>query len=142
MLEVADTRLTEVYPVPSHTQLLWHHVPIDGHVAFHPEAITVEEVLGASNAELRWVLCERMGYERFIHEADAQEIDLIENVSGVKRLLRIKVTDNEPFVGLVMTGPPPKRQYLFRVPPNMETCQQASAWVGGLDNPREYLCPS
>jgi len=35
-------------------------------------------------------------------------------------------------------APSTGRQSVLRVPPDMETCQQAAAWVAGFDDPKNY----
>jgi len=57
---------------------------------------------------------------------------------GIRRLLRIDLPGDEPFVGLVVFDPSTARQYVLRVPPDMTSCRQAAAWVAGFDNPDDY----
>ena len=80
-----------------------------------------------------------MGYERFVQEADAQELDHDVEGKQTRYLLRIEPSNDEPFVGLVVIIPSTKRHYALRVPPDMQSCQQAVAWVGKPDNPKDYV---
>jgi hypothetical protein len=137
-LFLANAGLTEL-PSTLHTaRLFWHSVPIDARIAFQPETISAREVLNEPDAELRRVLLAQMGYERFVREADAQEIDCDMDAGSIRRLLRIELPRDEPFVGLVVIDPVTARQSVLRVPPEMQTCQQAAAWMAGLEEIENY----
>ena len=81
---------------------------------------------------------ERMGFERAMREMNAEEIDRDRDAGGVRRLLRIELPFTEPHVGLSVIDPSTHHQYILRVPPDMQTCHQAAAWVAGFDNPDDY----
>jgi hypothetical protein len=52
----------------------FHGVQVPASVIEHPESITAARVLAETNAEVRRVMLERMGYERFIKESKAEAI--------------------------------------------------------------------
>lgn len=120
------------------TALRWRGVPIDERIAFRPEEIASEEVLAERNAELRRVLLERMGFERFLSQARAEVVDADRDPGGERRLLRVPLEGDEPLVCVSVRCPSTGRQYIIRVPPNMETCRQAVAWTAGFDDADQY----
>jgi len=137
-LELAYTGLTELPPSLHAIELRWRGVRIDARIAFQPEAITAAEILNEKNVDLRRVLLDRMGYARFIREAEAQELDQDSNAEVMRRLLRVEFPDDEPFVGLIVIDLTTNQQSARRVPPDMATCEQAAAWVAGFDDPNDY----
>jgi hypothetical protein len=138
-IEIAGSGLQSRPASLADIQLHWTGVPIDDRIAFHPETITAEEILNEANVELRRVLLERMGFERAMKEITAEEIDCDADAGGVRRLLRIPIESDEPFVGLSVIDPSTGHHYMLRVPPWMETCRAAAAWVAGFDNPDDYF---
>lgn len=74
-IDIADTAITDLPACAKGAEIRWHGVPIDERIAFHPESITHEEVLAEPNTERRRVLLERMGYERFMREAQPEVLD-------------------------------------------------------------------
>ena len=137
-IDIADSGVGWLPAGVRAARLLWRGVPIDERIAFRPETITAEEVLGEENAELRRVLLERMGYERFLARARAKVRDTDRDAGGERRLLMVPLPGDEPLVCLAVLCPSTGRQYLLRVPPSMRTCHQAAAWIAGFDNPELY----
>ncbi|WOO39357.1 DUF6745 domain-containing protein [Rubellicoccus peritrichatus] len=116
----------------------WRGVPVDQRIAFQPWDLSASEALKESNAELRRVIIERMGYLRFSQEAKAKIIDEDTDPGGKRQLLRINLEEDEPLVGLSCFCPSTQRQYFLRVPPAMKSCHQAAAWMAGYDDPNLY----
>lgn len=137
-LDLADTGITALPPHLEHLPLRWRGVQIDARIAFQPETITGEEVLGQRNIELRRVLMERMGYDAFLAGVDAEVVHEDRDPGGVRRLLRVPLPDDEPLLALAVQDPSTARRYIIRVPPSMRTCHQAAAWIAGFDNPEDY----
>jgi hypothetical protein len=119
-------------------RLRWRGVPIDHRIAFQPETITIEEIVNEENAELRRVLLERMGYETFLAQAEAETLDRDRDPGGERRLLRVPMDEDEDLVCLAVLCPSTARQYILRVPPTMRSCHQAAAWIAGFDDPTLY----
>ncbi|HLY31217.1 MAG TPA: hypothetical protein VKQ36_09310 [Ktedonobacterales bacterium] len=119
-------------------RLRWRGVPISGRIIFHPETITVEEALAEPDVEVRRVMLERMGYERFLHAAGARARHQDEDAGGMRQLLELSLPGDEPLVCLAVRDPSTGKQYLIRVPPWMRTCHQAAAWIAGFDDPDDY----
>jgi hypothetical protein len=137
-IDLANTALTALPPSIDGAQLRWRGVPIDARIAFHPETLTAREVLEEPNVERRRVMLERMGYAAFLERAGATVLDEDEDIGGARRLLRIDLTGDEPLVCVSLLCPSTGRQYVLRVPPTMQTCRQAVAWMAGYDNPDDY----
>jgi hypothetical protein len=137
-LDLGDTPLRALPPSPRGYRLRWRGVAIPGRVALHPETIRAKEVLDEPNAEVRRVMLERMGYERFMSETKVEVLDRDRDAGGSRRLLRVPIENDEPLVCLSVHDPSTGRRYLLRVPPTMETCRQAAAWIAGFDDPDNY----
>ena len=83
-------------------------------------------------------MLERVGFSRFLKEVEAETLDQDTDPGGDRQLLRVGLGDDEPLVVVSVFCPSTDRQYIIRVPPNMETCHQAIAWTAGFDDPSLY----
>jgi hypothetical protein len=119
-------------------QVRWNGVNVTGQVAFHPETLTARQALGEENVELRRVMLERIGAERFVAQVQPEELDADIDAGGTRRLLRVEIPEDEPLVALQVYDPSTGRQYLLRVPPDTTTCRRAAAWIAGFENPEDY----
>lgn len=137
-LDVADSSITALPESLRDITLCWHSVRINERIAFRPEEIQADEVLKERNAERRRVLLERMGHERFVEQVQPEVLNADSDPGGARRLLRISMGDDEPLYLLAVQCPSTGRQYTLRVPPTMQTCRQAAAWIAGFDNPDDY----
>lgn len=137
-IDIGGTQISSLPPKSQGAQIQWRSVPIDARIAFQPETITSAEILAEQNAEKRRVLLERMGYERFMEQAEARVLNEDQDRGGKRQLLRVEMTGDEPLVCLSVRDPSTGRQYLLRVPPTTTTCHQAAAWIAGFDNPNDY----
>ncbi|SRR5579884_3728905 len=137
-LDVADSAITELPASMRNITLCWRSVRIDERIAFRPEEIQADEVLKERNTERRRVLLERMGHERFVEQVQPEVIHADSDPGGARRLLRITMGSDEPLYLLAVQCPSTGRQYTLRVPPTMQTCHQAAAWLAGFDNPDDY----
>ncbi|MBA3824948.1 MAG: hypothetical protein H0X24_13765 [Ktedonobacterales bacterium] len=137
-VDIGGTAIRALPPAVTGTAVRWHGVEVPGRVAFHPTTITAAQVLNEQNAEVRRVMLERMGLERFIAEAQPTVRDTDRDHGGSRRLLQVAITDDEPLVTLQVRDPSTGKLYLLRVPPTMQTCHQAAAWIAGFDNPDDY----
>jgi len=137
-LDVGGSGITRLPASLRGVPLRWRGVPVSERVAFRPETITVAEILGERNAELRRVLLERFGFERFMPEAGATVVDRDRDAGGERLLLRLPLEGDEDLVCVSVACPSTGRRYLLRVPPAMKTCRQAVAWTAGFDDPKLY----
>lgn len=137
-LDLGDTEINALPAASKGVRLRWRDVAIDERVAFAPDTLSAQEILGTANAELRRVMMERKGYEDFLREAKAQTLDMDHDPGGIRRLLRVAVPNDEDLVCLAVSCPSTGRQYLLRVPPTIGTCRSAAAWIAGFDNVNDY----
>ncbi len=137
-IDVGGTPIRALPPAVAGTVVRWHGVNVPGRVAFHPATITAQQVLAEPNAEVRRVMLERIGMERFIAEAQPTMRDADRDRGGARRLLAVAIDEDESLVVLQVQDPSTQRLYLLRVPPTMTTCHQAAAWIAGFDTPEDY----
>ena len=100
----------------------------------HPDLWQAEWLLSESNAELRRVLIETIGYDRICCELQAVELDCWQEYT----LLKMDKADVEPIYLLKMTCPSTGFIHALRVPPDLESAQEAIRWVNWGINPEEF----
>lgn len=137
-IDIADSGITERTPQIERCQIRWRGVPIDDTTAFRPERLTAKACLKEANAEIRRVMIERMGFDRFVEDADGRRLDQDTDPGGKRELLRVPLEGDEDIVCLSCNCPSTGRHYLLRVPPKITTCRAAAAWMAGFDDPRLY----
>ena len=86
----------------------------------HDLPITIEDILGARNQEIKQKALRKFGYERFVAEAQMDVID----TDGEDQLLR----KGDVLFAYVKDSSTPRR-YLLRVPPTMKRLKEAIAWT-------------
>jgi hypothetical protein len=116
----------------------WHGVRVPRRVIEQPEALPASEVLAEPDPEVRRVMIERLGNDRFLRDAGATRV--AEDETGV--LWRVDLPDDEPLLCIEVTNASPApdatfRRYVLRVPPDMRTPREAVAWTFALDS-RDY----
>jgi hypothetical protein len=111
----------------------WHGVMVPAFVVVRPDWITVQYIETEQNAEVRRVMIERFGYERFILESNAQLVHTDEcgalyrkELEGDEALVMVHVVNSTP----EPTGE--SKKYMLRVPPTVQTAREAVAWTFGL----------
>jgi hypothetical protein len=104
------------------------------------EPATVEKVLREPNAEIRRVMVERFGPDRFMKESGAKMIQKDEygelwqknlGVAGEDPIVMVKVIDSTEMAD------GSRREYFLRVPFTIRTAKEAVAWTFDMD-PDEY----
>ncbi|MBX9666023.1 MAG: hypothetical protein K2X93_00335 [Candidatus Obscuribacterales bacterium] len=115
----------------------WHGVTVPEWIIIDKESITLSMIEAERNTELRRVLIERFGEERFIKESGADIVH--EDDCGV---LYKKDMTGEVFtmVRVINSTEEPdgtRRHYFLRVPEEMQTAREAVAWTFGMP-PGEY----
>jgi hypothetical protein len=114
---------------------LWaiHGVRLPQEVVEAPETLTAERILGEPNAEVRRVMIERHGQERFLRAAGAALVDEDTDALGFpRRLHRVVIPGDEDLVMVEVTNSTPepdghRKSYMLRVAPALRTCQGAIA---------------
>ena len=115
----------------------WHGVRVPERVILAPESLTKEDWSAEHNAEVRRVMQERLGAERFIALLGATELHrdecgtllevaLPEDPERVARYVRVQDTSTE-------------RIYHLRVPPTTQRARQGIAWTFAI--PEAEYCP-
>jgi hypothetical protein len=117
----------------------WHGVQVPERVILAPETLTATDIADESNVEVRRVMIERFGAERFLSEADAERI----HGDDYGTLWRAELEDDEPLVMVEVLNATPEedgsfRDYFLRVPPDVSTAREAVAWSFGYDEPWDY----
>jgi hypothetical protein len=137
-VDVAGSGLRMLPKSCEKVRIRWRGVNITSRIAFEPESIQESDILNETNAEVRRVMLERVGFERFFEKVKAEVLDEDRDPGGPRRLLKIALPNDEPLVCISMSCPSTARRYVLRVPPTMASCRQAAAWMAGFDNPDDY----
>ena len=112
----------------------WHGLRVEPRLIENPETITIKEIDGESNAELRRVKIERYGRGKFVIDSGAKVI----HSDDWGTLYRREMPDSEPLVMVKVVNSTREqdgscKSYWLRVPPGMQTARQAVAWTFGKE---------
>ncbi|KIF00412.1 hypothetical protein PL81_41350, partial [Streptomyces sp. RSD-27] len=112
----------------------WRGMPVPAGFLDGLGGLTPERIRGEENAELRRVMLEHYGYERYLDASGAEPVHRDE--AGV--LWRIPLPDDEDVVMVEVVNSTPEpdgthRTYWLRVPPDTRTARQGVAWTFGVD---------
>jgi hypothetical protein len=110
-----------------------HGVRVPPRLIEHPELLTAAEIEKESNTEIRRVMIDRFGQERFLAEAGAIEVH--RDDFGV--LFRKELPGDEPIVMVKVVNSTAEpdgsfKDYFLRVPPQITTAREAVAWTFDL----------
>ncbi|WP_405787947.1 hypothetical protein OG753_08635 [Streptomyces sp. NBC_00029] len=116
----------------------WRGMPVPAEFLAGLGTLTPERIREEENAELRRVMLEFYGYDRYLRESAAEPVHRDE--TGV--LWRIPMPDDEAVVMVEVVNSTPEpdgtsRTYWLRVPPTTRTARQGVAWTFGLE-PEAY----
>ncbi len=130
-----------------------HGIAVPDRAFASPETLTADEIDDQDNAEVRRVMIDRMGRQRYLELAGARRVHEDEtgvlwrrgvvvesHVSGLHRSI-LRHTRAIAFVEVVNGTAEPDgtfNRYFLRVPPNMQTAREAVAWTYGL-SAAEYV---
>ncbi|MGW6023875.1 DUF6745 domain-containing protein [Streptomyces sp. NPDC055099] len=111
----------------------WRGMPVPAEFLRELSALTPERIRGEGNAELRRVMLEHYGYDRYLDESGAVPVHRDE--TGV--LWRIELLGDEDVVMVEVVNSTPEpdgtsRTYWLRVPPTTRTAKEGVAWTFGL----------
>ncbi|MFJ4776561.1 DUF6745 domain-containing protein [Streptomyces sp. NPDC088762] len=111
----------------------WRGMPVPAEFLNGLSTLTPERIRDEENAELRRVMLEHYGYDRYLSESAAEPVHRDE--TGV--LWRIPLPDDEDVVMVEVVNSTPEpdgtsRTYWLRVPPETRTAKQGVAWTFGL----------
>ena len=116
----------------------WHGTPLPQEFVESLADLNPERIRAESNIELRRIMLEIFGYDRYLAETGAKPV----NRSEFGTLWRIVLPNDEPILMVEVTNSTPEpdgtyRTYFLRVPPRTLTAREGVAWTFGLDA-REY----
>jgi hypothetical protein len=119
----------------------WHGVAVSEDLVMHPERLTVQQIDREFNAEIRRVMIERYGTDRYLIDGHAQVVH--KDHRGT--LYRKELPGDEPIVMIKVKNSTPEpdgtyKDYFIRVPPTMTNASVAVAWTFGIE-PSEYYDP-
>jgi hypothetical protein len=110
----------------------WHGVRVPAHVIEQPDTLTPEEIRAESNAEVRRVMIERMGWERWLQASGATPVQS----DRFGDLYRTEMDGAQVGVVVVVNSTPEPdghhKKYALLVPPEHETAHGAIASTFGL----------
>ncbi|MGW6564185.1 DUF6745 domain-containing protein [Streptomyces sp. NPDC054975] len=111
----------------------WRGMAVPAEFLAELGGLTPERIRAEENAELRRVMLEFYGYDRYLAESGAQPVARDE--TGV--LWRIELVDDEDVVMVEVVNATPEpdgtfRTYWLRVPPRTRTAREGVAWTFGL----------
>nr|WP_104820699.1 hypothetical protein [Kitasatospora sp. MMS16-BH015] len=111
----------------------WHGMPVPADFLATLGGLTPERIRAEENAELRRVMLEHYGYERYLADSAAEPLHRDETGT----LWRIQLPDDEPVVMVEVLNSTPEpdgtsRTYWLRVPPQTRTAREGVAWTFGL----------
>ncbi|MFC5885704.1 hypothetical protein RMN57_35130 [Kitasatospora sp. CM 4170] len=111
----------------------WRGMPVPAEFLAGLGEVTAERIRTEENAELRRVLLEHYGYERYLADSGAEPLH--RDQTGV--LWRIQLPDDEPVVMVEVVNSTAEpdgtfRTYWLRVPPSTRTARAGVAWTFGI----------
>ncbi|MFE0382723.1 DUF6745 domain-containing protein [Streptomyces bungoensis] len=112
----------------------WRGMPVPAEFLAELAGLTPARIREEENAELRRVMLEHYGYDRYLEESGAEPVQRDE--AGV--LWRIELDGDEPLVMVEVVNSTPEpdgthRVYWLRVPPRVRTAREGVAWTFGLE---------
>ncbi|MEU9478038.1 DUF6745 domain-containing protein [Streptomyces sp. NPDC048191] len=112
----------------------WRGMPVPASFVEELRTLTPERIRSEENAELRRVMLEFYGYDRYLADSGARPVHRDETGT----LWRIDLDGDEPVVMVEVLNSTPEpdgshRTYWLRVPPATRTARQGVAWTFGLD---------
>ncbi|MFI9822549.1 DUF6745 domain-containing protein [Streptomyces sp. NPDC052013] len=111
----------------------WRGMPVPRAFLEELRTLTPERIRAEENAELRRVMLEYYGYDRYLSDSGAQPVH--RDATGT--LWRIELVGDEPVVMVEVVNSTPEpdgshRTYWLRVPPATRTAREGVAWTFGL----------
>jgi hypothetical protein len=114
-----------------------HGVRVTEQIVMRPETLTTEQIMKEDNAEVRRIMCEKMGWEKFIHEAKLQLIHECDDPANMPNKLRLYDTPEQvlgvPVRLLSVVNATPKLngeipRYAITVPAEIDSALAGAAW--------------
>ena len=114
----------------------WRGIQVPAKLVLSPLDITAHEILAETDVEVRRLMLERYGPDRFIQDVDASLVDADET----GELYRYELAADEPLCMIRVLDATTRldgtrRTYWLRVPPTVRTAREAVAWTFGMAAP-------
>ncbi|MBV2354136.1 hypothetical protein KUM39_07120 [Streptomyces sp. J2-1] len=111
----------------------WRGMPVEASFVAELRTLTPDRIRAEENAELRRVMLEFYGYDRYLTDSGARPLH--HDATGT--LWRIDLTGDEPVVMVEVLNSTPEpdgttRTYWLRVPPTTRTAREGVAWTFGV----------
>ncbi|WP_454321103.1 DUF6745 domain-containing protein [Streptomyces phaeoluteigriseus] len=111
----------------------WRGMPVPAAFLAELTALAPDRIRAEENAELRRVMLEHYGYDRYLTDSGARPLHRDETGT----LWRIDLAGDEPVVMVEVLNSTPepdgtRRTYWLRVPPSTRTAREGVAWTFGL----------
>lgn len=120
---------------------VFHGVNVSEQIIMDPESITVDQIMGEANAEIRRIMIERMGEDAWLLQSGAK---LLNEDPRYGKLYRVDFKNGreDPWVAVQVVNSTPepdgsRRNFVIPVPPTIETAEAAVAWTFQME-PGEY----
>ena len=107
-----------------------HGIQVDEYVIMEPEKITVQDILGEQNIEIRRLKIDQYGADKFVIDSGGKLID--SSSFGELFLTHLDGDEDICVVRVINSTSEPDgtfKKYLLRVPPNITTAKEAVAWT-------------
>jgi hypothetical protein len=116
----------------------WHGLHVPAWLIDQLPRLRVKDIQAQANVELRRVMLEYYGFDRYLRDAGATRV----HQDGMGTLWRAEFDDDQPLVMVEVVNVTPEpdgthRIYWLRVPPTVASAREAVAWTFGL-NPDRY----
>ncbi|MET8608271.1 DUF6745 domain-containing protein [Streptomyces rubiginosohelvolus] len=112
----------------------WRGMPVPAAFLDELSSLTPERIRAEENAELRRVMLEYYGYDRYLTESGAEPVHRDE--TGILWRIALDGDEDVVMVEVVNSTPEPDgtyRTYWLRVPPATRTAKDGVAWTFGLE---------
>ncbi|MEW1615589.1 MULTISPECIES: DUF6745 domain-containing protein [unclassified Streptomyces] len=112
----------------------WRGMPVPAAFLAELASLTPQRIREEGNAELRRVMLEYYGYDRYLTESGAEPVHRDE--TGILWRIALEGDEDVVMVEVVNSTPEPDgthRTYWLRVPPATRTAKEGVAWTFGLD---------
>lgn len=111
----------------------WGGMPVPDDIVTELPTLTAGRITDEANAEMRRVMLEYYGFERYLRESGAAK----QHTDECGTLWRIDLPGDEPLVMVEVVNASPEpdgtfRTYFLRVPPNTRTARAGVAWTFSL----------
>jgi hypothetical protein len=113
----------------------WHGIRVPERVILRPHEITCQDIMAETNAEVRRVMIERYGFDRFIVDSKAKVLNRV----GEYELVSVPDPAEGSIKALKMVCPSTSAVYVHPVAPECETVEAALAWKRGESLDQKYF---